>query len=109
MKRIRLVMIALAMMTLAAGVASASTTAPRIDRREWRQHERIQQGWRSRELSRREHARLHAGQRHIHRMEWRAGRDGHIDRFERRRLTRTQNEESRRIYRLKHNGETRII
>jgi hypothetical protein len=42
-------------------------------------------------------------------MEWRARRDGHIDRLERRGLTHMQNRQSRRIYRLKHNGETRII
>ena len=109
MKRIRLVMMVLAAMTLVASMASARTSAPRIDRREWRQHQRIQQGFRSRELTRRESARLHVGQRHVHRMEWRARRDGHIDRFERRRLTRMQNGESRRIHRLKHNGETRVL
>ena len=109
MKHIRLAMVVLATMTLVASVASARPSAPRIDRREWRQHQRIQQGWRSRELTPREWTRLRAGQRHVHRMEWRARRDGHIDRLERRGLTRTQNWESRRIYRLKHNGETRVL
>ena len=109
MKRTALVVIMLAMTTLAASVASAQSAAPRIDRREWRQHMRIQQGFRTRELSRREWARLHAGQRHVHRMEWRAMRDGRLDRFERRRISRMQNWENRRIYRLKHNRETRIL
>lgn len=108
MKRTSLVLIALGMMMLVASVASAQSNS-RIDRREWRQHQRIQQGWRSRELTRGERVRLRAGQRHIHRMEWRAMRDGRLDRAERRRLTRGQVMESRRIYRLKHNRETRTL
>ena len=108
MKRTSLVLIVLGMMMLVASMASANSTT-RIDRRELRQHQRIQQGWRSRELTGREGLRLRAGQRHIHRMERRAMRDGRLDRFERRRLTREQMMESRRIHRLKHNRETRTL
>ena len=107
MKRTSLVLIMLGLLTLGASVASAQTTGRRIDRREWRQHQRIQGGWRSRELTAREWRRLHVGQRHIHRMEHRALRDGQLDRFERRRIARGQNLESRRIYRLKHNPRSR--
>lgn len=102
MKRTSLILIVLAMATLGASVASAQSTT-RIDHREWRQHQRIQDGWRNRELTFGERARLRTGQRHVHRMERRALRDGQIDRFERRRLARGQNVQSRRIYRLKHN------
>jgi outer membrane biogenesis lipoprotein LolB len=101
--------LALAVSTLAAGVASANTATPRVDRREWRQHQRIREGWRSEELTRGERARLRAGQRRVHRMEWRAKRDGHVDRFERRRLNRAENRQSRRIYRLKHNRRSRTF
>jgi len=95
-------------MTLGATAAGAHDSTPRVDRREWRQHARIRQGWQSGRLTRREHARLRAGQLRVHRMEWRAKRDGHVDRFERRRLTRAQNHESRAIWRLKHNHRSRV-
>jgi outer membrane biogenesis lipoprotein LolB len=109
MKRIHLVVLTLALATLGAGAASASTATPRIDRREWRQHQRIQHAWRTGRLTRGERLRLAAGQRHVHRMEWRAKRDGRVDRFERRRITRAQNVESRRIHRLAHNRRSRIL
>ena len=49
---------------------------------------------------------LRMGERHIRRMERRAKADGSVTRGERRRLNHAQNRESRRIYRLKHNGRT---
>jgi hypothetical protein len=103
-----LVMAGLLLSLMAAG-ASADTGTPRMERREWRQHERIQQGWQSGELRRGERARLRAGERRIDRMEMRAGRDGRFSRLERGRIERAQDRESRRIYRLKHNGRTREI
>jgi hypothetical protein len=36
-------------------------------------------------------------------------RDGQLDRFERRRIARGQNLESRRIHRLKHNPRSRTL
>jgi hypothetical protein len=108
-KRTHLVALALAITTLGASVAGANTATPRIDRREWRQHQRIHHAWRSGRLTRGERARLAAGQHRVHRMEWRAKRDGHVDRFERRRITRAQNLESRRIHRLAHNRRSRIL
>ncbi len=107
MKRIHLIAMVLALVTLGAGMANADTQTPRIDRREVRQHQRIRQGVRSGELTRGEHARLAAGQRHVHRMERRAKADGVVTPRERRRITHAQNVQSRRIYRLKHNDRTR--
>jgi hypothetical protein len=105
----RLVLVALVMTTLGASLAQADTSTPRVDRREVRQRQRIRQGARSGELTRGERARLRAGQRHVHRMEWRAKRDGHVSRYERRRLAHAQNVQSRRIYRLKHNRRQRVL
>jgi hypothetical protein len=107
LKSTRILLLVCAVMTLAASVASAHPVSRRVDRREWRQHARIHQGWRSGQLTRVEHARLRAGQRHIHRMERHAERDGHLSRFERRRLERAQDRESRAIWRLKHNRRVR--
>jgi hypothetical protein len=106
MKRIVMLCLVAAMAAVLAGEASASVT-PRIDRREVRQHQRIRQGVRSGELTRPEAMRLRAGERHIGRMECRAKSDGVVTMRERRRLNVAENRESRRIYRLKHNGRTR--
>jgi len=102
MKRITLMVVLVAAMTSVAGVALAHT--PRIDRREARQQVRIHAGVRSGSLTRGEAVRLRAGQRHVHRMEWRAKADGRLTARERFRIARAQNHQSRRIYRFKHNG-----
>ena len=102
MKRITLMVVLVAAMTSVAGVALAHT--PRIDAREARQHARIHAGVRSGSLTRGEAVRLRAGQRHVHRMEWRAKADGRLTARERFRIARAQNHQSRRIYRFKHNG-----
>jgi hypothetical protein len=104
-KRTVIAMLALVLVALSAGFASAAT--PRIDRREVRQHARIHQGVRSGELTRHEARRLRAGQRHVHRMERRAKADGVVGPRERARMTRAQNHQSRAIYRLKHNARVR--
>jgi len=106
MKKIGAILLAGVLTSLLASVAVAGT--PRIDRREARQHARIAAGRHSGALTRPEIARLRAGQRHIHRMERRAGRDGIVTRGERRRIERAQDRESRAIYRLKHNGRHRV-
>src|SRR5262249_1678393 len=102
MNKVRTIVLAGVLLSLVASVANAST--PRIERREARQHYRIAQGCRSGALTRGEFRRLRAGQRHVPRMERRAGRDGYMSRFERRRIERAQDRQSRAIYRLKHNG-----
>ena len=104
MKRTLMIALLAAVLTSFAGFASAHPATPRIDRREARQHVRIQQGVRSGELTGREQARLHMGQRHIHRMELRAKSDGRVTMRERGRIARAQNRESRAIYRKKHNA-----
>ena len=105
MKKIGTILLAGVLASLFAGAVFAGT--PRIDRREARQHARIADGRRSGELTRPELARLRAGQRHVHRMERRAERDGMVTGGERRRIERAQDRESRAIHRLKHNGRRR--
>ena len=107
MKALRLMCLTLTLAALAATMAFAQTATPRIERREARQDARIHQGVRSGELTPGEAARLRAGQRHVDRMEGRAKADGVVTPRERARIGRAQNNESRRIYRLKHNTITR--
>ncbi len=109
MKSLRVMFLVLAAATLTASLASANPATPRIDRREARQHARIQQGVRSGELTRGEAHRLRVGQRHVARMEGRAKSDGVVTPRERARITRAQNHQSRHIARLKHNERERHI
>jgi hypothetical protein len=107
MKRIVMYLVIAAMATTLASVAFAGTATPRVDRREARQHARIRQGVKSGQLTPSEAARLHAGQRHVNRVETRAKADGKVTPAERARLNRAQNHQSRAIARKKHNARTR--
>jgi len=104
-KKVGVILSAGVLASLVAGAALAGT--PRIDHREAMQRARISQGVRSGQLTRREQARLNAGQRRIHRAERRAAADGKFTRAERRRIERMQDRENRAIRRLKHNGRGR--
>ena len=104
----QLVLIAVAALTLAAGTASANSSTPGVDRREAMQRWRIAHGMRSGELRRGETRRLVRGERRIHRMEFRAKRDGVVTGRERMRMHRALDRESARIWRLKHNRRHRI-
>jgi hypothetical protein len=106
MKKLTILLLAGILASLMASAAIAGT--PRIDRREAHQRERIIEGRRSGQLARGERARLNAGQRHIQRMERRAGRDGMLTARERMRIERAQDRQSRSIWRLKHNRRVHI-
>ncbi len=106
MKRIAQILMAAALVTTLAGVASADVRTPRIDHRRAVQHERIREGVKSGQLTPREARHLRAGQRHIARMERRMKRDGVVTARERMRIRRAQTRQSRHIYRLKHTGRS---
>ena len=106
MKRTMMVFMAVATLALAAGTAFAHPVGARIDRRQARQHARIEQGCRRGDLTRAERRHLRAGQRNVRRMEWRAEADGRLDPRERWRIHRALDRQSRAIYRLRHNGRT---
>jgi hypothetical protein len=107
MKKLQVLMLAMAIAMFATTVASAYPNTPRVDRREARQNVRIRQGVRSGELTRGETRRLVVGQRHVQRMERRAKSDGFVSGRERARLGHAQNRQSRHIWRFKHNGAVR--
>jgi hypothetical protein len=71
------------------------------------QHQRIAQGVRSGELTRRETKNLVAGQKEIHQDVKSAKADGIVTGDERKEIRQDQREESREIYRKKHNGRDR--
>jgi hypothetical protein len=71
------------------------------------QERRIQQGMASGQLTNREASRLEAGQAHVDRLEARAGQDGHIGAGEQGRIQHSENVQSRRIYRQKHDAQVK--
>jgi hypothetical protein len=97
--------IGLAFSMVVAGSASAGT--PRIDQRERHQQARIYNGVASGELTRPEARRLSAGQAHVIRVEDRAKADGVVTSRERAHLRHEENQQSRRIYRQKHDAQNR--
>lgn len=87
---------------------SASSQRMQADvQRNINQERRIQQGMASGQLTNREASRLEAGQAHVDRVEARAGRDGHVGAVEQAHIQHSENVQSRRIYRQKHDGQTK--
>jgi len=97
--------IGLALSVTIAGAASADT--PRYDARQQNQRERIYNGVGSGELTMRETRRLAGGQVHLNRVERRVEADGVVTGRERVHLQHEANQQSRRIYRQKHDAQNR--
>jgi len=80
---------------------------PRYDARQDHQRDRIENGVRNGELTWRETRRLAAGQVHLNRVENRAKADGVVTNRERAKMQHEANQQSRRIYRQKHDAQDR--
>ncbi len=83
--------------------AASAQSTPGVDRRQHNQANRIWNGVRNGSLTRRETGQLIRGQARVRRQERRFKSDGVVTRSERVRLHRSQNRQSRRIFRKKHN------
>ena len=106
MKRlVSIVLSAVFVMSLSI-VASAHT--PYINRRERHEQQRIRQGIRNGELTRREAGRLEAQQARIRIAERFAKADGHVTGRERARIDYMLDRASRNIHRQKHDSQDRI-
>lgn len=105
MSRTKIMIMSALLVVALAGLAHAGT--PGVNQRQWNQCARIHQGVAGGELTRGEAMRLRAGQRHVRRVEWCAKSDGVVTARERVRLHAMQNQQSRAIWRLKHNGRSR--
>ena len=92
---------------LTAVAAPAIAGTPRLNAREHNQRQRITQGVRSGELTRPEAHRLVHGEIALHRAERYAKADGVVTRAERFRLERHADRMSGRIYRQKHDLQSR--
>lgn len=80
---------------------------PNLDKREHHQMQRIRQGVHSGELTRPETRRLLEGQEHLRNLEAKAKADGDVTARERARLQGAADVQSKRIYRQKHDAQTR--
>ena len=87
-----------------AFAASSYADTPKIDNREAKQEQRIDQGIRSGALTPKEEAKLDAGQARVQRMEEQAKADGHVTKHERKRINHEQNVQSKKIHDMKHNA-----
>lgn len=96
----------LATLAMTAFTLADAVSADTIDQRQYRQHVRIGAAARHGELTRGEFRRLHRGQAHVRRMEFRARRDGRMTTYERRRMHRALDRQSFRIHRMSHNRRT---
>jgi tellurite resistance protein len=97
-----------ALMTVSGlGVAQSggTTSTPSIDQRQANQQQRIDQGVKSGALTPKETARLEKGQQRVQRMETTAMADGKVKPKERRRIAHAQNQQSKKIYREKHDRQ----
>ena len=94
-------------MVLSAAALPALAGTPRLDTREHNQRERIAQGIGTGELTRPEARRLARGEVRLHRHERIARADGVVTGAERLRLQRNAERMSRRIYRQKHDHQSR--
>jgi hypothetical protein len=90
--------------TLAFATSSHAVDTPKIDNREAKQEQRIDQGIRSGALTPKEEAKLDAGQAKVQKMEEKAKADGTVTKHERKRIKHEQNVQDKKIHDMKHNA-----
>lgn len=103
--KLKTVAAALLMTAFTLPALAQSTSTPRIDQRQANQQQRIDQGVQSGALTDREAARMERGQDRIQNMEDKAKADGVVTGQERKRITKAQDNQSKRIYRQKHDRQ----
>ncbi len=99
------VLVIAALPGLALAQSSDTTSTPRIDKRQERQQKRIDQGVQSGQLTEKEAARLDKGQARVQKMEDKAVADGKMTKKERRRIEHAQDQQSKKIFREKHDKQ----
>jgi hypothetical protein len=87
---------------------SASSKRMQADvQRNINQEKRIEQGVQSGSLTNKEAGHLEAREAHVDHMEAKAGANGHVSAGEQHRIQAADNRDSARIYRQKHDAQTR--
>lgn len=106
MKKLTVILILTGILGVMAETTFGQVT-PGADRRQRNQRNRINNGVKSGEITRREGRSIRRSVRSTKRYEARAKSDGKVTWKERVRLQHKQNKTSRKIFRTKHNGRTR--
>ena len=109
MGKARLLMVTLAfaaMPGLVLAQTSDTTSTPRIDKRQEKQQKRIDRGVKSGALNEKEAARLQKGQARVQKAEDKAMADGKMTKKERKKMEHMQDQQSKKIYREKHDKQT---
>jgi hypothetical protein len=87
---------------------SASSQRMQADvQRNINQQKRVEAGVQNGSLTNREVAKLERGQAKVDHKEFVAGRDGHVGANEQKRVQRAENRQSKRIFREKHDAQTK--
>jgi hypothetical protein len=106
MKRIVSILLSVTFI-LGLGLSAMAQKTPVVDNRQKRQQRRINHGVKTGTLTRKEAAKLEAGQAKTEAMEAKAKSDGKVTVKERAKLQSRENKTSRRIYRQKHDNQNR--
>ena len=86
--------------------APDTKSTARIDQRQGNQETRIEQGAKSGELTNKETAKLEKGQAKVQKMEDKAVADGKVTKNEKKHIEHTQDQQSKKIAREKHDNQT---
>ena len=106
MKRIVSILLAVTFV-VGLGLSAMAQKTPVVNNRQNRQQKRINRGVKTGTLTKKEAAKLEAGQARTEALEAKAKLDGKVTVKERARLQHRQNKTSRRIYRQKHDNQNR--
>src|SRR3954462_13383200 len=97
--------IAVVIALMFAGSAFAQTATPNIDKRQANQEKRIEQGVKSGELTKKEANRLEKREAKLESDKQKAKADGVVTKQERKKLQHEANNDSKAIYRQKHDAQ----
>lgn len=107
MNKLLVAISALTVLVALSAPAQAGTRDPRANVRQHKQHERIEQGVKSGELTKKETKDLAKDQREIRQEEKAFKSDGTLTKDERQELHQDQNAASKEIYAEKHDEQER--
>lgn len=86
--------------------APDTTSTKRIDKRQQYQEKRIEKGAQTGQLTEKEQKRLQKGQARVQKAEDKAVADGKVTKQERKKIEHMQDQQSKAIYRERHDKQT---
>lgn len=105
LKSLMIAALVAALPAVAFAQAADTTSTKRIDKRQAYQEKRIDKGAQSGQLTDKERARLQKGQQRVQKAEDKAMADGKMTKKERARIEHMQDQQSKKIYRERHDKQ----